>query len=117
MDESIILGWIILLIETVSAVYLRVFYFKSEALCLGYSTGRASLVSFPTYAYELEDNGVVVKYVNRGTTIGFPKKGKRYKVLIKYNDHNKVVGYAEFVSDVVLSVIAFAIMLVKILIL
>ena len=37
----------------------------------------------PEYVYELVENGETVTYKNWGFAVGFPKKGKKYRVLIK----------------------------------
>ena len=86
----------------IQVVNLKINYFRHNAICLGYSTGHYSFVSFPPYEYEIIKAGKRKTYRNTGTTLFYPKKGKKYKVLIHKRNYNKVVGYSEYIGDVVL---------------
>lgn len=96
------------------AIYLRIGYFKHEALCLEHSLYGKYFMTFPLYEYELVEEGKRVTYKRRGRTYFYPKKGKSYKVLISKKDHNKVVGYMRFVvhllEGVVLSTAIIAVL-------
>ena len=78
-------------------IYYKLEFFEWTAICLDYLTGR-SMAYHPEYVYELVENGETVTYKNWGFAIGFPKKGKKYRVLIKKKDHNKIVGYSEYIA-------------------
>lgn len=94
------------------AVYLRICYFKHQAVCLDCLYGTKSFITRPLYEYELIVAGKKRTYTNRGTTIFYPRKGKRYKVLICKRDYNKVVGYAEYVVDLCMGGFLFAVITV-----
>ena len=85
--------------ELVWVINLKINYFKSYGLCLDYDTSPFPFVSYPTYEYEIDEDGIIVKYVNRGTSVLYLGKGKKQRILINKKDHNKVVGYREFVLD------------------
>ena len=80
-------------------INLKINYFKSYGICLDYGSSPFPFVSYPTYEYEIDEDGIIVNYVNRGTSILYFGKGKKHKILINKKDHNKVVGYREFVAD------------------
>ena len=85
--------------ELVWVINLKINYFKSYGLCLDYDTSPFPFVSYPTYEYEIDEDGIIVNYVNRGTSILYFGKGKKQRILINKKDHSKVVGYREFVLD------------------
>ena len=99
MLNFLFIGWLL-----VCVINLKINYFKSYGLCKDYDTS-PSLVSYPTYEYEIDEDGKFVKYVNRGTSILYFGKGKRHRILINKKDHNKVVGYREFVAYIIALVI------------
>ena len=101
------IGLICFLGTLAQVINLKVNYFKHTAVCLGYITGHGGFTSFPTYEYELVENGVSMTYKNRGTAWFYPRKGKKYKVLISKRNNNKVVGYSELVGYTVLSSLLF----------
>lgn len=101
-------------IMLVRVLYLKLNYFKHQAICLDYSTGHYSFVSFPTYEYELIEVGEKRTYVNRGTAMFYPKKGKKHRVLINRHNYNKVIGYTEYIGDVIVMSLFFACALVDI---
>ena len=78
-------------------IFLKVCYMKHDASCLKITGTERSFVTFVLYEYELVEKGKKVIYKSEGTTFFYPRKGKRYKVLISKKDHNKVVGYAEYI--------------------
>ena len=88
-------------------INLKINYFKSYGICLDYDTSPYPFVSYPTYEYEIDEDGIIVKYVNRGTSMLYLGKGKKQKILINKKDHNKVVGYREFVGYIIQSLITF----------
>jgi len=79
------------------AIYLRICYFKHEAVCVECLYWSKGFTTYPTYEYKLTIAGKEVTYKNRGTTVFFPREGKRNKILICKKDYDKVVGYAEYV--------------------
>jgi len=79
------------------AIYLRICYFKHEAVCVECLYWSKGFTTYPTYEYKLTIAGKEVTYKNRGTTVFFPRGGKRNKILICRMDYDKVVGYAEYV--------------------
>lgn len=85
----------------IHAIYLKACYFKHEAYCLEYTTYEKLFISFPLYEYELIESGKTVVYQNRGETYFYPRKGKCCKILIKKNNHSKVVGYAKYIVHLV----------------
>ena len=90
-------GLIVAIGLLVHAIYLRICYFKHEAVCLEHSTYEKLFITFPLYEYELMEAGKKVAYKKRGETYFYPRKGKRYKVLINKDNHNKVIGYMKYV--------------------
>ena len=78
-------------------IFLKVCYMKHDAICLKITGTERSFVTFALYEYELTEKGKKVIYKSEGTTFFYPRKGKRYKVFISKKDHNKVVGYAEYI--------------------
>lgn len=95
--ELIVASLIIVFICCGCIIYYKLEFFEWTAICLDYLTGR-SMAYHPEYVYELVENGETVTYKNWGFAIGFPKKGKKYRVLIKKKDHNKIVGYSEYIA-------------------
>ena len=87
--------------KLVWVINLKINYFKSYGLCLDYDTSPFPFVSYPTYEYEIDEDGIIIKYVNRGTSILYLGKGKQHRILINKKDHNKVVGYREFVGYII----------------
>jgi len=94
------IGWAL-----VWVINLKINYFKSYGLCIDYHSSPVAFVSYPTYEYEIDEDGKFVKYVNRGTSILYFGKGKRHRILINKKDHNKVVGYREFVAYIIALII------------
>ena len=86
-------------------INLKINYFKSYGICLDYDTSPYPFVSYPTYEYEIDEDGIIVKYVNRGTSILYFGKGKQQRILINKKDHNKVVGYRELVAYIIALII------------
>lgn len=82
-------------------INLKINYFKSYGLCLDYSSSPFPFVSYPTYEYEIDEDGIIIKYVNRGSSMLYLGKGKQHRILINKKDHNKVVGYREFVGYII----------------
>ena len=78
-------------------IYYKLEFFEWTAICLDYLTGR-SMAYHPEYVYELVENGETVTYKNWGFAVGFPRKGRKHRVLIKKTDHNKIVGYSEYIT-------------------
>ena len=78
-------------------IYYKLEFFEWTAICLDYLTGRL-MAYHPEYVYELVENGETVTYKNWGFAVGFPRKGRKYRVLIKKKDHNKIVGYSEYIA-------------------
>lgn len=97
---------ILLLIITylIFAVNYKKNYYISEGLCIDYSTGRA-FTSYPIYEYEIERNGIKSVKRSRGIAFGYPRKGKKYKILIHKKKENKVVSYSEYVSSLAIVII------------
>ena len=78
-------------------IYYKLEFFEWTAICLDYRVGR-SMTYYPEYVYELVENGEAVTYKKRGFAVGFPRKGRKHRVLIKKTDHNKIVGYSEYIT-------------------
>ena len=97
--ELIILGLVGIIVTLARVINFKVNYFRHYAICLDYDTGHYAFTSFPLYEYELMEEGVKVVYKNRGTAFLYPKKGKKHKVLIYKSNHNKIVGYSEYILD------------------
>lgn len=100
--ELIVIGLVCFIAYLAQVINFKVNYFRHYAICLDYDTGHYAFTSFPLYEYELMEEGVKVVYKNRGTAFLYPKKGKKHKVLIHKSDHNKIVGYSEYILDLVL---------------
>ena len=100
MLDFMIIGWIFVWI-----INLEINYFKSYGLCIDIDTSPFAFVSYPTYEYEVDENGIIVKYVNRGRSMLEFGKGKQHRILINKNDHNNVVGYRELVAYIILLII------------
>lgn len=96
----IFLGWTL-----VWVINLKINYFKSYGLCIDIDTSPFAFVSYPTYEYEVDEDGIIIKYVNRGTSILYLGKGKQHRILINKKDHNRVVGYRELVFYIILLII------------
>lgn len=100
--ELVVIGLISFIGVFIQVINLKFNYFRQEAICLDYSTGHYAFVSFPLYEYEIIEDGIKVIYKNEGTTLLYPKKGKKYKVLIHKRNYRKIVGYSEYIGNVVL---------------
>lgn len=88
---------------SIRIIILEVCYFQSYATCLDYHTAPGgSFSSYPLYEYELTEAGEKVVYRNWGDAVGYPKKGKKYKVLIHKNNHNKICAKNELTVCIVL---------------
>lgn len=81
-------------------VILKVDYFESYATCLE-CYWLKNFSARVIYEYELIEAGKKVIYKNGATAFGYPKKGKRYKVLIHKNDHNKICAKSEITACIV----------------
>ena len=88
-------------------IFLKVCYMKHDAICLKITGTERNFVTFVLYEYELVEKGKKVIYKSEGTTFFYPRKGKRYKVLISKKDHNKVVGYAEYIVTLCFACVPF----------
>ena len=89
-------------------IFLKVCYMKHDATCLKRTgSGIKGFVTYAIYEYELTEKGKKVIYKNKGATFLFPRKGKRYKILISKKDHNKVVGYADYIMDLCMGCMFF----------
>ena len=104
-------GLIVSLGILVHAIYLRICYFKHEAVCLEYTTNPTVFMIFPVYEYEIIEAGKKVTYKKGGKTYFYPRKGKKYKVLICKNDYNKVVGYRMYVVHLLVGILLSAMFL------
>lgn len=100
MLNFIVIGWLF-----VWVMNLKINYFKSYGLCIDYHSSPFAFVSYPTYEYEIDEDGIMVKYVNRGRSMLYFGKGKRHRILINKKDHNKVVGYRELVAYIIALII------------
>ena len=99
--ELIVASLIIVFICCGCIIYYKLEFFEWTAICLDYRVGR-SMTYYPEYVYELVENGETVTYKNRGFAVGFPRKGRKHRVLIKKKDYNKIVGYSEYITYKVL---------------
>ena len=82
-------------------VFIKLCYFKHEATCLDWSLAHKSLfITHPLYEYILVENNKLVIYQRRGSTVFYPKKGKKYNILIRKTDHTKVMGYGWFILEI-----------------
>ena len=91
-------------------IFLKVCYMKHDAICLKRTgSGIKGFVTYAMYEYELTEKGKKVIYKSVGTTFLFPRKGKRYKVLISKKDHNKVVGYAEYIATLCMGCVCLSV--------
>jgi len=95
--ELQIIGFVAAAGLLVHAIYLRICCFKHEAVCLEWTPHGKYLKSSVQYEYELVVAGKKVTYKNWGRTYFYPRKGKRYKVLISKKDYYKVHGYMLYV--------------------
>ena len=95
--ELEIISLIIVFICCGCIIYYKLEFFEWTAICLDYLVGR-SMAYHPEYVYELVENGETVTYKNWGFAVGFPRKGRKHRVLIKKTDHNKIVGYSEYIT-------------------
>ena len=77
-------------------IYYKLKFFEWTAICLNYLSS-SSMAYYPEYVYELVEDGETVTYKNCGFAVGFPRKGRKHRVLIKKTDHNKIVGYSEYI--------------------
>lgn len=104
--ELLAIGIISFAVMLAYAIYLKFNYFKHWAICLDSSPSGS--ISHTTYEYEIIEAGEKRTYVSRGTALFYPKKGKKYRVLIHKRNYNKVVGYSAYVGDVILMSILLA---------
>ena len=111
--ELEIISLIIMFICCGRIIYYKKEFFEWTAICLDYRVGR-SMTYYPEYVYELVENGETVTYKNWGFAIGFPKKGKKYRVLIKKKDHNKIVGYSEYIAYQVVGTLMLILLVLQI---
>ena len=86
------------------ALIYKLYYDKYDAICLDYHTSNTH-VRYPLYQYEIFKNGNMVKYESWGISNFTPKKGKKYKILVHKNKHNKVVAYNEYIYSFVVGII------------
>ena len=105
--ELQIIGFIAAAGLLIHAIYLRICYFKHEAVCLESTPHGKHLMSSVLYEYELMVAGKKVTYKNWGWTYFYPRKRKRYKVLICKTDYYKVAGYMLYVVHLLLGGRAF----------
>ena len=83
-------------------VFIKLCYFKHEAVCLDWSLAYKSIfITHPLYEYILVEKDKLVTYRRSSTTVFYPKKGKKYNILIRKTDHTKVMGYAWFVLEII----------------
>ena len=102
----------------VRAINLKINYFKSYGICLDYDTAHHAFFSYPKYEYEIDEDGEIVRYVNRGISVLYFGEGKKQKILINKKNHNKVVGYRKFVFNIfllLLQLVVIAVMLMLLL--
>ena len=99
--ELCVAGLLVSIAFFVHALYLRICYFKHEAVCLDCLYGSKAFITRPLYKYELIVDGQRAIYTNRGTTVFYPRIGKCYKVLINKKNYSKVVGYAEYIVHLI----------------
>ena len=99
-----IVGLLLIIINLIFAVNYKKNYYISEGLCIDYSTGTA-FTSYPIYEYEIERNGIKSVKRSRGIAFGYPKKGKKYKILVHKKKKYKVVSYSEYVSSLAIVII------------
>jgi hypothetical protein len=88
----------------VRVIDLEINYFKSYGLCIDYDTARWP-VSYPIYEYEVDEDGIIVKYVNSTSSLFYFGKGKKHRILINKKDHNKIASYREFVVYIIYLII------------
>lgn len=100
--ELQIIGFIAAAGLFVHAIYLRVCYFKHEAICLENTPHGKRFMSSALYEYELLVAEKKITYKNWGWTYFHPRKGKRYKVLICKKDYSKVNGYMLYMVHLIL---------------
>jgi len=93
------------------AIYLRVCYFKHEAVCLELQPLYKSPMVGVLYEYELEQPGKMVTYQNWGRAYLNPRKGKRYRILICKTDYDKVSGYQVYVVHLFMGALCLAVQL------
>lgn len=82
-------------------VFVKTCYFRHEAICLSWTRSYDSFfITYPLYEYILLEKDRIVTYQHSGTTVFFPKKGKKYKILIRKTDHTKVMAYGWLVLEI-----------------
>lgn len=82
-------------------VFVKSCYFKHEAICLDWTLASKSFfITYPIYEYILMEKNKLVTYRRSGTTVFYPKKGKKYKILIRKTDYTKAMGYGWFVLEI-----------------
>lgn len=103
--ELHIISIIFLILLWTRIFWLKFCCIKKDAVCLDYTTTNTACVIRPLFEYEMMENGKKVVYRSRGTALLGLRRGKRCKVLINKKDHNKVVGYNEYVVDIIWEII------------
>ena len=88
-------------------IHLKINYMKHTAICLE-TIYAENFIMHVHYEFELPMNsGKMVTYRSWGSTFGWPRKGKRYKVLIRKDDYNKIIGRAEYRHTIFLCILSF----------
>lgn len=99
MTELDIIALVFIVYLFVDACILKYKYIETVAECLGYIGG--GIVTYPLYQYEMEIQGKAVVLQSRGTAIFGPKKGRKYKVLVKKTNYTEVKAYSVYIFDIV----------------
>ena len=81
----------------IHAIYLRICYFKHEAVCLECLPHNKYFMSSVHYEYELKQAEKMVTCEAWGRTYFYPREGKKCKILICKKDYYKVRGYMVYV--------------------
>ncbi|MBO4610155.1 MAG: hypothetical protein J5696_09845 [Lachnospiraceae bacterium] len=101
------IGYIISGFFLINALWYRLFYVKIYGTCMECCYGRFGFTN-TLYEYSLlNESGKEEKLVNCGMSFLDQRKGKKYKILVKENDHNKVVGYGVYVLHMSLGIFTF----------
>jgi len=83
----------------------------TSAVCLDYNLGGTFFSFYPLYEYEIEEIWGTIIYQNWGNDCLWPRKGKRYKVLVNKKDHDKVVAYQTITYWLVLGIVSMLLVL------
>ena len=101
MSEMTYISFAFFMFFSCHIVFIKFCYFKHEAICLDWTLAHKSFfITHPLYEYILVENNKIITYRRRGSTLFYPKKGKKYKVLIRKTDHTKVMGYGWVVVEI-----------------